>query len=91
MKKLPPVVMVTWTDAAMSSAPHWSDGDAPSAPRGKSLHKCTTVGYLVHFDKHWCQLVATLADGAHAHVTDIPRGMISRIVLLEAGDVMDAD
>jgi hypothetical protein len=90
MKK-PPVVEVTWRDAAMSSAPHWNDGNAPSAPRGKSLHRCTTVGYLVHLDKHWCQLVATLADNAHAHVTEIPRGMISRIVLLVEGDVMSND
>jgi hypothetical protein len=43
---------------------------------------CLTVGWLVHADKEWVQIVATLADGAHAHLTEIPRGMVREIKAL---------
>jgi hypothetical protein len=78
----PRPVMVRWVDAAMSADSHWSEGDRPQPPKGKSMHMCLTVGWLVHADKEWVQIVATLADGAHAHLTEIPRGMVREIKAL---------
>lgn len=77
-----PMVAVYWTDAAMQSEPHWQDGDLPEPPSGKLYMMCATVGWLTYSDEEWVQLVATLTDGAHGHVTEIPRRMIHNIVLL---------
>jgi len=81
-KRKPRPVAIRWYDAAFGTAPHWSDGDRPKPPKGKSLHLCLTVGWLVYMDKEWVQVVATLTDGAHAHVTEIPRGMVREITVL---------
>lgn len=78
-----PMVSVRWTDASFSTDPHWCDGQQPEPPRRKSHNVCVTVGWLVHLDDDWVQLVATLTDGQHAHVTEIPRGMVSEIAVLE--------
>jgi hypothetical protein len=40
---------------------------------------CLTVGWLVYADDEWVQIVSTLADSAHAHLTEIPRGMVREI------------
>jgi hypothetical protein len=48
------------------------------------MHDCITVGWLVHLDDQWCQIVATLTENAHAHLTEIPAGMIRQIYKLEA-------
>jgi len=79
-----PMVAVHWVDAAMSVASHWQEGQQPPRPTKKSMHDCITVGWLVHMDDDWVQIVATLADGAHAHLTEIPAGMIRQIYKLEA-------
>ena len=81
-KITPPMVAVRWVDAAMSTDPHWQDGDRPPKPTGKAMHACTTVGFLVHADDGWCQIVASLTDGQHAHVIEIPRQMVAEIVVL---------
>ena len=82
--KQPParMVAVTWIDACMSTHPHWQEGQMPSVPKGKSHLRCVTVGWLTHLGDDWCQLVATLTDGGHAHVTEIPTGMIETIETL---------
>jgi len=89
-RRQPRRVEVRWIDAAMSAAPHWSDGSRPKRPSGPSMHLCLTVGWLVHADKEWLQIVSTITDGAHAHLTEIPRGMVRAITLLaDAGDLME--
>jgi len=77
------MVAVHWTDAAMSVASHWQEGQQPDPPRRKGMHDCITVGWLVHLDDQWCQIVATLTENAHAHVTEIPAGMIKEVMVLE--------
>ncbi len=84
-KPEPRAVMVRWVDAAMSADPHWSDGARPPLPKAKAMHLCETVGWLVYADKEWLQVVATLAEGQHAHLTEIPRGMVRSITVLDAG------
>lgn len=71
-----PVVLVRWVDAAMSAAPHWQESNVPKPPKGRALHLCHTVGWLVFSDDDWLQVVSTLTNGAHAHVTEIPAGMV---------------
>lgn len=78
-----PMVAVHWVDAAMSVSSHWQDGQQPPRPTKKGMHDCITVGWLVHMDDDWVQIVATLADGAHAHLTEIPTGMVRTIMQLE--------
>ena len=73
----------------MSTLPHWQEGQSPQPPKRKGAHQCVTVGWLVHADKEWVQVVATLADDAHAHVTEIPRGMVSRIDVLDVVGEME--
>lgn len=82
-KKSPQMVAVRWVDASMSCAPHWSDTPMPERPSKKSHNVCTTVGFLIYMDDEWCQLVATLTDGQHAHVTEIPRGMVEAVTVLK--------
>ena len=77
-----PIVAVWWTDAAMQSEQHWQEGDVPDPPSGKIYMCCVTVGWLTYEDDDWVQLVATLTDGAHGHVTEIPRKMIHNIAQL---------
>lgn len=77
------MVRVRWVDAAMSTAPHWQEGTQPKRPKGRAMHVCLTVGWLVHLDDTWCQVVATLTDGGHAHLTEIPVGMVQSIEVLE--------
>lgn len=89
-RKQAPMVAVTWVDASMSTDPHWQDGQQPERPKGRAAHVCVTVGFLAHIDDEWVQLVATLADGHHAHVTEIPRGMTRSIVVLQAGGDLDS-
>jgi hypothetical protein len=85
-RKLDPrPVKVRWVDAAMSADSHWSDGARPPPPKARAMHLCETVGWLVHADKEWLQIVATLAEGQHAHLTEIPRGMVRSIIALDAG------
>ena len=84
------MVRVKWTDAAMSTSPHWQEGQQPRPPKRKAMHICLTVGWLVHLDENWCQVVATLTDGGHAHVTEIPVGMIETIEVLEPAGEMGA-
>ena len=87
-KRQAPMVACTWIDAAFSTDPHWQEGQQPKTPKGKSANVCVTVGWLVHIDAEWVQIVATLTDGAHAHVSDIPRGMVRSIAVLEvAGEL----
>ena len=76
------MVVVTWIDAAMSTAPHWQEGQQPPVPKGKSRLRCVTVGWMTHLNDEWCQIVATLTDGGHAHVTEIPVAMIEIIETL---------
>lgn len=52
------------------------------------MHVCLTVGWLVHLDDNWCQVVATLTDGGHAHVTEIPTGMIESIETLDPSGLL---
>jgi hypothetical protein len=78
-----PLVLVRWTDAAMSSMEHWQEGDRPPPPAGKALHECHTVGFVTFSNGEWLQLVTTLTDGAHAHVTEIPVSMVSEVVPLQ--------
>lgn len=80
-RKAPPMVCVTWQDAAMSSVPHWSDG-APIAPKRRDF-VCVSVGWLTHKSKHFVQLTQTLTQGQHAHVIDIPLGMVMSITPLQ--------
>jgi hypothetical protein len=49
-----------------------------------------TVGWLTHLNDDWCQLVATRTDGFHAHVTEIPRGMIESIEYLAVSGRLEA-
>jgi hypothetical protein len=70
----------------MSAVSHWSVGDRPEPPKGTDMHLCLTVGWLVYTDKNWVQIVSTLADGAHAHLTEIPRGMVREIKALTGED-----
>jgi hypothetical protein len=88
-RKPAPAVAVHWIDAAMSTDPHWQEGQQPKVPKRKSAHRCVTVGFLVHADDEWVQLVATLTDGAHAHVTEIPRGMVTQIIRLSEAGPLD--
>jgi hypothetical protein len=37
---------------------------------------------LTHLDEHHAQITQTLSDGQHAHVADIPRGMIESITVM---------
>jgi hypothetical protein len=82
----PRPVLVRWVDASMSTTSHWTEGDRPPPPSGESSHICKTVGWLVYSDKNWLQIVSTLADGAHAHLTEIPRGMVREIKALAGED-----
>jgi hypothetical protein len=84
------MVCVTWIDAAMSTAPHWQEGQMPTVPKGKSHLRCQTVGWLTHLGDDWCQIVATLTEGGHAHVTEIPVGMIETIETLAASGKLEA-
>lgn len=84
------MAMVTWIDAAMSSAAHWQEGDQPAAPKGRAHLRCVTVGWLTHLNDDWCQIVATRTDGFHAHVTQIPRGMIESIEYLAVTGRLEA-
>jgi hypothetical protein len=81
--KAAPMVAVTWTDAAMSCEAHWQDGKRPKPPKKKAMHLCVTVGFLVHLDDQWVQLIATVTENAHAHLTEIPVGMVKQILTLE--------
>jgi hypothetical protein len=40
------------------------------------------LGFLVYQDDEWVQLVTTLTDGAHAHITEIPASMVKTISVL---------
>jgi hypothetical protein len=84
------MVVVTWVDAAMSLVPHWQEGDRPAVPKGRSHLRCVTVGWLTHLGDDWCQLVATRTEGGHAHVTEIPRGMIESIEYLAVSGRLEA-
>ena len=84
------MVAVTWIDAAMSTHPHWQEGQLPTVPKGKSHLRCVTVGWLTHLGDEWCQLVATLTDGGHAHVTEIPVGMIESIETLAVSGKLES-
>ena len=75
-------VVVIWRDAAMSTDPHWLENDRPDKPKGKAMHVCATVGWLVHCDDQWVQVVASVTEGQHAHVTEIPRQMVNEIIVL---------
>lgn len=77
-----PMVLVTWVDAAFSTISHWQDGDRPEPPKKKGLHLCASLGFLVYQDDEWVQLVTTLTDGAHAHITEIPASMVKTISVL---------
>ena len=83
------MALVYWTDAAFSTQPHWNDGDRPTRPSGKVHHLCATIGWLVYSDDSLVQIVTTLTDGAHGHVTEIPRGMIHAIEVLKAVEAGD--
>ena len=85
-----PMVLVTWVDAAFSTTSHWQDGDRPEPPKKKGLHLCASIGFLVHQDDDWIQLVTTLTDGAHAHVTEIPASMVKTLSLLNATGPLEA-
>jgi hypothetical protein len=85
-----PMVLVTWVDAAFSTTSHWQDGDRPEPPKKKGLHLCASIGFLVHQDDEWVQLVTTLTDGAHAHVTEIPASMVKTLSLLKSSSVSEA-
>jgi hypothetical protein len=76
------MVAVHWIDAAMSTNPHWQEGSAPTPPKRKGYMDCITVGFMTHLDDEWCQLIATKTKGGHAHLTEIPRGMIKKIETL---------
>lgn len=89
-KPQPPKVEVIWIDAAMSTDPHWQSGQQPDRPKGKAANVCSTVGYLVHADDEWVQLVATLAEDQHAHVTEIPRGMTRSIAVLKVDGELES-
>jgi len=78
--KASPVVIVVWRDAAFSAAEHWQEGTQPARPR--KPYRCITAGWLTHLDDHHCQITQTLSDGQHAHVADIPRGMIESITVM---------
>jgi len=78
--KASPVVIVVWTDAAFSAAEHWQEGTQPARPR--KPYRCITAGWLTHLDDHHAQITQTLSDGQHAHVADIPRGMIESITVM---------
>lgn len=77
-----PAVLVRWVDASMSESGHWQDGMVPAKPKGKALGMCETVGWLTHQCSDWVQVVATLTAHQHAHVTEIPTGMVRDIVVL---------
>jgi hypothetical protein len=85
-----PMVLVTWVDAAFSTTSHWQDGDKPAPPKKKGLHLCASMGFLVHQDEEWVQLVTTLTDGAHAHVTEIPASMVKTISLLTSSGPLES-
>jgi hypothetical protein len=78
-----PMVMVHWVDAAMSATAHWQDGDKPEPPKGRPMHECFTVGWLVYTDDEWIQVLGTSASGYHSHSADIPRGMVKSLVVLK--------
>jgi hypothetical protein len=80
------MALVYWTDAGMSTAPHWNDGDKPEPPSRKIHNLCATIGWLVYSDDEWVQIVTTLTDGAHGHVTEIPRRMIHAIEVLKSAE-----
>jgi hypothetical protein len=84
------MVLVTWVDAAFSTTSHWQDGARPIPPKKKGLHLCVTIGFLVHQDDEWIQLVTTLTDGAHAHVTEIPASMVKTISTLTSSGALEA-
>ena len=84
------MVCVTWIDACMSTAPHGQEGRVPSVPKGKSHLRCVTIGWLTHLGDDWCQVVATLTDGGHAHVTEIPTGMIETIETLAVSGKLES-
>jgi hypothetical protein len=84
------MALVYWTDAAMSTQPHWNNGALPDPPSNKIHNLCATLGWLAYMDKDWVQIVTTLTDGAHGHVTEIPRGMIHAIEVLKVSEVGDA-
>jgi hypothetical protein len=88
MRKKAQLVLIRWVDAAMSCAPHWQPGQRPEAPKKKGLHACETVGFLAHLDEEWAQVYSTHAEGNHAHVTEIPRGMIRSITVLTEGEAL---
>lgn len=92
-KKRPigPAVLIQWADAAMGADPHWSDGERPPKPKRKGHNLCSTVGWLVHADKEWIQVVATVTHGQHAHLTEIPRGMVHSITILEVAGEWDGN
>jgi len=79
--------LVVWVDASMTMEPHWIDGQSPTKPKTKE-HECSTVGWLVHAGPDFIQIVQTLTTGQHAHVANIPRGMVRAIRVLDvAGEL----
>ena len=80
-RKAPLMVLVQWQDASMSAVPHWSDG-TPQPPTKRDFI-CVSVGWLTHKSKHFVQLTQTLTTGQHAHVIDIPAGMVMSIAPLQ--------
>ena len=80
-KRKPTMVLVRWRDASMTCAAHWMDG-LPAAPKSSDF-VCVSVGWLTHKSKHFVQLTQTLTTGQHAHVIDIPAGMVMSITPLQ--------
>lgn len=78
---------VEWVDAGFSAEAHWADGQQPARPK-RSEYICVSVGWLTHLDDDFVQLTQTLTTGQHAHVANIPRGMVRAIRVLDvAGEL----
>lgn len=77
MKRIPPLLLVTWDDACTDDG--WQDRDKYK-PGGPEL--CHTVGYLLHKGKKSIELCQTISDNQTAARWRIPRGMVIKIEVL---------
>ena len=81
LKKLPPIVEITWKDSWTNSGGKWSSEDLRREPN----FILTSAGYLIHRDKRGINIAGEYRkeDKMGRHVQHIPAAMVLRVKRLK--------
>jgi hypothetical protein len=81
MKKVPPLVLVTWEDASVKDEGAWADNDSDHTYVAKVFQ---TVGFLLHDGPEGIVLTDSWHEDTVGARDQIPRGMIRSMKRLKA-------